>query len=127
MICQISKNKIKGGKKMRRKLAALLAGAMVLTSLPMVSFAASTNRVSRVPVIAKDQTIEEIGGSFLTITEKDYHKEEIEPEGYFNLILTNGEWTKTKDYELSKDYILMFDRDGTLIYDESKVSSVKME
>ena len=44
---------------MRRKLAALLAGAMVLTSLPMVSFAASTNRVSRVPVIAKDQTIGE--------------------------------------------------------------------
>ena len=110
MICQISKNKIKGGKKMRRKLAALLAGAMVLTSLPMVSFAASTNRVSRVPVIAKDQTIEEVGGSFLTITEKDYLKEEIEPEGYFNLILTNGEWTKTEEYELSKDYILMFDR-----------------
>ena len=108
---------------MRRKLAALLAGAMVLTSLPMVSFAASTNRVSRVPVIAKDQTIGEVGGSFLTITEKDYRKEEIEPEGYFNLILTNGEWTKTKEYELSKDYILMFNRDGDLIYDESKVSS----
>ena len=107
---------------MRRKLAALLAGAMVLTSLPMVSFAASTNRVSRVPVIAKDQTIEEVGGSFLTITEKDYLKEEIEAEGYFNLILTNGEWTKTEEYELSKDYILMFDRYGTLIYDESKVS-----
>ncbi|HOA81667.1 MAG TPA: hypothetical protein PKK61_11495, partial [Defluviitaleaceae bacterium] len=111
---------------MRRKLAALLAGAMVLTSLPMVSFAASTNRVSRVPVIAKDQTIEEVGGSFLTITEKDYPsvilKKEIEPEGYFNLTLTNGEWTKTREYELSKDYILMFDRYGNLIYDESKVS-----
>ena len=73
-------------------------------------------------MIAKDQTIEEVGGSFLTITEKDYLKEEIEAEGYFNLILTNGEWTKIGEYELSKDYILMFDRDGILIYDESGVS-----
>ena len=77
---------------MRRKLAALLAGAMVLTSLPMVSFAVSTNRVSRVPVIAKDQTIGEVGGSYLTIEEKDYFMEEIKAGEYFNLILKNGKW-----------------------------------
>lgn len=79
---------------MRRKLAALLAGAMVLTSLPMVSFAASTNRVSRVPVIAKDQTIGEVGGSYLTIEEKEYLKDEIKAGEYFNLILKNGKWTE---------------------------------
>lgn len=97
MIYQISKKKIKGGKKMRRKLAALLAGAMVLTSLPMVSFAASTNRVSRVPVIAKDKTIGDVGGSYLTIEEKEYLMDEIEPGAYFNLILKNGKWENVSE------------------------------
>jgi hypothetical protein len=42
---------------LKRKLAALLAGAMVLTSLPMVSFAASDNRVDKVPTIKKDTLV----------------------------------------------------------------------
>ncbi|HPT76398.1 MAG TPA: hypothetical protein PLC16_06630, partial [Defluviitaleaceae bacterium] len=84
---------------MRRKLAALLAGAMVITSLPMVSFAASTNRVSRVPVIAKDQTIGKVGGSYLTIEEKEYLMEEIEPGAYFYLTLKNGKWEDVSSEE----------------------------
>jgi hypothetical protein len=40
----------------KRKLAALLAGAMVLTSLPMVSFARTDNNVSYVPTVKKDDT-----------------------------------------------------------------------
>lgn len=103
---------------MRRKLAALLAGAMVLTSLPMVSFAASTNRVSRVPVIAKDQTIGQVGGSYLTIEEKDYLKEEIKAGEYFNLILKNGKWEDVSE-ELSEKPIL-YGTDGNRATEQNK-------
>jgi hypothetical protein len=44
---------------LRRKLAALLAGAMVLTSLPMVSFAKTDNNVDRVPVVSDDFNFKE--------------------------------------------------------------------
>lgn len=41
---------------LKRKLAALLAGAMILTSLPMVSFAKTNNGIDRVPVVKDDVT-----------------------------------------------------------------------
>lgn len=62
---------------MKRKLAALLAGAMVLTSLPMVSFAATDGRVSYKPTVKKDTEFTYDNAPRLIIEEKDLASEDI--------------------------------------------------
>ncbi|MDK2786900.1 MAG: hypothetical protein PWP07_125 [Epulopiscium sp.] len=79
----------------RRKLAALLAGAMILTSLPMVSFARTNNGVDRVPVVKDDHTFTISDAPFLRIKE--------DPDKLagqkFVLKFENAEWKGPDDYE----------------------------
>ncbi|MBZ4666921.1 MAG: copper amine oxidase N-terminal protein [Defluviitaleaceae bacterium] len=72
----------------RRKLAALLAGAMILTSLPMVSFAASDNRVDKVPTIKKDTDLTPIPNLVIDLKDGDALAE----NDKFTLSFDNAEW-----------------------------------
>lgn len=74
---------------LKRKLAALLAGAMVLTSLPMVSFARTDNNITYVPTVKKDDTEFKLADApRLIITEKD-----VDLEGaVFRLSFDGAEW-----------------------------------
>ncbi|NLK97628.1 MAG: copper amine oxidase N-terminal domain-containing protein [Epulopiscium sp.] len=101
---------------LKRKLAALLAGAMVLTSLPMVSFAATDNRVDSVPTVKKDTVFCAFDGDgsgtdgykapILRITAKD---EGIDEGSTFRLIFENAEWkgltTANPDSPLTQDQL----------------------
>lgn len=72
--------------KMRKKLAALLATAMVASVMPMTAFAASTNRVDRgIVKVAKDSPVR---GSNLVIDLDD----ELTSGEAFYLELENAEW-----------------------------------
>lgn len=72
----------------KRKLAALLAGAMVLTSLPMVSFAASDNRVDKVPTIKKDTDLTPIPNLVIDLKNEDG----LAVGDKFSLSFENAEW-----------------------------------
>lgn len=82
----------------RRKLAALLAGAMILTSLPMVSFAASDNRVDRIPTIKKDTELTPM--PYLIIDPKK--EDSLSVGDKFTLTFDNAEWRS--DAAPSKEY-----------------------
>ncbi|KAE9636140.1 hypothetical protein GND95_03165 [Defluviitalea raffinosedens] len=87
----------------RRKLAALLAGAMILTSLPMVSFAASDNRVDRIPTIKKDTELTPIPK--LTIDLKD--GDALAANDKFTLSFDNAEWRiDDDDLDPTKEYVV---------------------
>ncbi len=80
---------------MKRKLALLIASAMVLSSVPAVSFAATTNRISNI-VTGNDDT-EIADGTHGTLTapelriyEKDLNT--VTTAQAFQLDLTNAEW-----------------------------------
>jgi len=74
---------------LKRKLAALLAGAMVLTSLPMVSFARTDNNITYVPTVKKDDTEFKLADApKLIIEERD-----VDLEGsVFRLTFDGAEW-----------------------------------
>lgn len=57
--------------KMRKRIAALLAVAMVAALMPMTAFAASENRVSKVAKVAQDTLLEENDRPTLNIKLKD--------------------------------------------------------
>jgi len=91
---------------LKRKLAALLAGAMVLTSLPMVSFARSDNNITYVPTVKKDDTdyskthaTNPSSTPVLIIEEKD-----VDLEGQtFRLSFDGAEWTGDKVTSIASD------------------------
>mgnify|MGYP000893584281 CR=1 FL=1 len=72
---------------LKRKLAALLAGVMVIASLPMVSFAASDNRIDKVPTIKKDT---ELNDTNLIINPKAGDNVNLGEK--FTLTFENAEW-----------------------------------
>lgn len=72
---------------LKRKLAALLAGVMVIASLPMVSFAASDNRIDKVPTIKKDT---ELNDTNLIINPKA--GDNVNSGEKFTLTFENAEW-----------------------------------
>ncbi len=74
--------------KMRKKLAALLAAAMIASVMPMSAFADSTNRVDKVITIAKDATIGVNVAPELEIEMKDTLTTGLS----FYLNLTGAEW-----------------------------------
>ncbi|WP_058485923.1 copper amine oxidase N-terminal domain-containing protein [Defluviitalea phaphyphila] len=74
---------------MKKRLAALLAGAMVLTSLPMVSFARSDNHVTYAPSVTKDTKFTIDTAPVLIIEEKD----DVDIEGQtIRLEFDGAEW-----------------------------------
>jgi len=74
---------------MKRKIALLLALVMVLSMVPMMSFAASDNSVNRVPSVAKDAELKGPNAPKLRIEEKRVGEfgEEV-----FRLTLNGAEW-----------------------------------
>lgn len=77
---------------LKRKLAALLAGAMVLTSLPMVSFARTDNNISYVPTVKKDDTTFDLNDApVLTFEEKGTLADNIDGET-IRLTFEGAEW-----------------------------------
>ncbi|MBM7685007.1 copper amine oxidase N-terminal domain-containing protein [Defluviitalea raffinosedens] len=87
----------------RRKLAALLAGAMILTSLPMVSFAASDNRVDRIPTIKKDTDLTPIPNLVIDLKDGD----DLAANDKFTLSFDNAEWRiDDDDLDPTKEYVV---------------------
>ncbi|HHX60523.1 MAG TPA: copper amine oxidase N-terminal domain-containing protein [Epulopiscium sp.] len=83
--------------KMRKKLAALLAAAMIASVMPMSVFADSTNRVDKVVTVEKDKNI---GGTYapeLKVTMKD----KLTPGLSFYLELTGAEWAPMSTDEVT--------------------------
>lgn len=77
---------------MKRKIALLLALVMVLSMVPMMSFAASTNSVDKVPTVKDDFEFDVDGAPRLRIEEKNLR--EFGSDAFqFRLNLTNAEWT----------------------------------
>ena len=76
---------------MKRKLALLIASAMVLSSVPAVSFAATTNRISNV-VTGDDETDLISNAPTLRMYEKDLNDQTGTSLPAFQLDLTNAEW-----------------------------------
>lgn len=76
---------------MKRKLALLLAVVMVLSMIPMMSFAASDNTVDRVPTVADDASFTEGNAPKIRIQEKNVN-EFGTGDFQFRLNLTNAEW-----------------------------------
>lgn len=89
---------------LKRKLAALLAGAMVLTSLPMVSFAASDNRVDKVPTIKKDTDLTPTPNLIIIPKKGDLLSGGKDGGDKFTLTFDNAEWRS--DAAPSKEYIV---------------------
>lgn len=79
---------------MKRKIALLLALVMVLSMVPMMSFAASDNSINRVPQVAKDAELNGSNAPKLRIEEKRVGEFGTE---IFRLTLEGAEWAKTKD------------------------------
>lgn len=112
---------------MKRKLALLIASAMVLSSVPAVSFAATTNRISNVVTGDDDReladgTVDKDGNATATapvlrMYEKDLNDTTSGEAISFQLDLTNAEWLDGIDGS-SKDGKGKFDvelDDGTAI------------
>lgn len=76
---------------MKRKLALLIASAMVLSSVPAVSFAATTNRISNV-VTGDDDTDLINNAPTLRMYEKDLNDTTSGEAISFQLDLANAEW-----------------------------------
>lgn len=87
---------------LRRKLAAFLAGAMILTSLPMVSFAKTDNHIDRVPVVADDKNFYVDGGAPILTIKQDPHAIAGQT---FRLNFENAEWKADDDTVKDSDYI----------------------
>lgn len=89
---------------MKKKLALLLAGVMVVGMIPMTAFAATTNRISRVVTGDDDTTLGQFKNDpadnlanvpVLRIYDKDLKeivKDESTSKQAFQLDLTNAEW-----------------------------------
>ena len=87
---------------MKRKLALLIASAMVLSSVPAVSFAATTNRISNIVTGDDDReladgTVDKDGNATATapvlrMYEKDLNDTTSGEAISFQLDLTNAEW-----------------------------------
>lgn len=73
--------------KMRKKLAALLAAAMIVSVMPMTAFAASTNRVTQVVQVVKD-------GNTTSITPdlKIKLDDDLKANSKFYVKLENAKW-----------------------------------
>lgn len=85
--------------KMRKKIAALLAAAMIASVMPMTAFAASTNRVTQIVKVAND-------GSTKAPQLKIELKDELKTGEIFYLNLTNAEWNKkTTDSAVDYDFV----------------------
>ena len=74
--------------KMRKKLAAVLAAAMIASVMPMTAFAASTNRVTKTVSVKEDSTIKGVSAPELVIDLKD----DLAKDEAFYLELENAEW-----------------------------------
>lgn len=104
---------------MKKKLALLLAGVMVVGMIPMTAFAATTNRMSRVVTGDDDTTLGKDGDftrvPILRIYEKDLNKlgddndEEATSKQAFQLDLTNAEWNFGEDDAYKDDLTLGLD------------------
>ncbi|HHX62764.1 MAG TPA: S-layer homology domain-containing protein [Epulopiscium sp.] len=86
--------------KMRKKLAALLAAAMIASVMPMSVFADSTNRVDKVITVAKDSTIKVGDAPGLKIKMKD----DLTTNLSFYLELTGAEWAPIYTGEVEAVY-----------------------
>lgn len=79
---------------MKRKLALLLAGAMVVTAVPMTSFASSENKISKVVSGKEDVEYKLEDGCYLFLKTKG----DFSANGdTFILTLTNAEWNMDYD------------------------------
>lgn len=94
---------------MKKKLALLLAGIMVVGMIPMTAFAATTNRITKIATGDDDTTLKLATAPVLKMFEKDLN--DISTTQAFQLDLTNAEWNfdeiSTKDAAgrvLSVDY-----------------------
>lgn len=79
--------------KMRKKLAALLAVAMIASVMPMTAFAASKNRVNKTVTVEKDSVIKKGYEPILSIKMDD----ELTTRQSFYLNLDGAEWLGTED------------------------------
>ena len=77
---------------MKRKLALLVASAMVLSSVPAVSFAATTNRISNVVTGDDDRELNVNDAPTLRMYERDLNEVATDSAFAFQLDLTNAEW-----------------------------------
>ena len=84
---------------MRKKLAALLAAAMIASVMPMSVFADSTNRVDKVITVAKDATIKVADTPVLKVEMKDALTTDLS----FYLNLKGAEWGSLDQADLNAD------------------------
>lgn len=100
--------------KMRKKLAALLAAAMIASVMPMTAFASSDNRVTKTVSVAKDKELKkEDAPPQLNIKLKD----DLVTAQAFYLNLTNAEWLGKED--LAAEFGATLALDGTFIINSS--------
>lgn len=77
---------------MKKKLALLLAAVMVVGTVPMTAFAASTNRISKVVTGAEDDDLTSKSAPTLSIYDDDIDEIASGATVAFELDLTNAEW-----------------------------------
>ena len=78
--------------KMRKKLAAVLAAAMIASMMPMSAFAASTNRMNKTINVEKGEMLTTSHAVDLVIDMKNNDKFEI--GSFFELKLTDAQWNE---------------------------------
>ncbi len=104
--------------KLRQKLAVVLASAMVVTAVPVVTMAASTNSLTKETLtVAKDTTFaEQTTANSLKIDFKDNTNKEAET---FYLKLTNAKW--------NEDAIAKFNASNSVVnYEVQNATTVKV-
>lgn len=78
--------------KLRQKLAAVLATAMVVSAVPVVTMADSNNKIVKASEVVKKDTRTTSGGLKVKFEDSDYNEEE------FFLDVTNAEWLELDSY-----------------------------
>lgn len=112
---------------MKRKLALLVASAMVLSSVPAVSFAATTNRISNV-VTGDDDTDLISNAPTLRMYEKDLNDQTGTSLPAFQLDLTNAEWLDEvfTDFNSETNEVTINDKKYTFVTGLENVKITKL-
>ena len=89
--------------KLRQKLAVVLASAMVLTAVPVVTMADSTNNITKVIMVAEHTPLSDSASAHqLKVDLKDYDKNSTQDEVFY-LKLENATWNYDKATGILQD------------------------
>ncbi len=116
---------------MKKKIALLLAGVMAMSTLPMTSFAATSNTLNRVENISSEtastpnKVADFLANKYVDVpnVSLDYATQAPSTKGYIDLVIGNGEWeSRGPSYDILVNAYMakMADNEGSNANTEGK-------